>query len=103
MEKAAHRPIRQLRVDGGATANPILMQFQADILQAEVCRPMISETTALGAAFLAGLGVGYWKDQQELTDRILLSNRWQPAIEPQEAEQLMERWHTAVAAARMFK
>ncbi len=103
METASGQPIRQLRVDGGATANPILMQFQADILQAEVCRPMISETTALGAAFLAGLGVGYWKDQKELTDRILLSNRWQPTIEPQEAEKRMERWHTAVAAARLFK
>jgi glycerol kinase len=103
MEKALGKPIARLKVDGGATANGVLMQFQADILQAEVCRPQIHETTALGAAFLAGLSVGYWQDERELKQKNTDSNRWLPQINEEEAGAKMKKWRTAVAAARMFK
>ena len=103
MEQALGKSISCLKVDGGATANPILMQFQADLLQAEVCRPMIHETTALGAAFLAGLAVGFWKDAEELKQKNRIANRWQPQIDQAEAAAKMDRWHKAVAATRMFK
>ncbi len=103
MERALGKPIACLKVDGGATANGILMQFQADILQAQVCRPRIHETTALGAAFLAGLAVGYWKSAEELAQKNADANRWNPAISGEEAAAKMEKWRTAVAAARMFK
>ena len=66
MQSAAGTPISELRVDGGATANDLLMQFQADVLQTRVVRPTITETTSLGAAYLAGLAVGYWKDTEEI-------------------------------------
>ena len=66
MEAAAGRPVTELRVDGGATANDLLMQFQADVLATKVIRPTITETTALGAAYLAGLAVGFWKDTAEI-------------------------------------
>ena len=83
--------ISQLRVDGGASANDLLMQFQADILQAPVVRPRIIETTALGAAFLAGLAVGFWKDQSEIesiwqTDRI-----FEPSLNANEVIQRRQR------------
>ena len=65
----AARPLRELRVDGGMTANELLMQLQADVLGVPVVRPMVSETTALGAAFAAGLAVGFWKDLDELRER----------------------------------
>lgn len=103
MEQALGKSIARLKVDGGATANEILMQFQADLLQAEVCRPRIHETTALGAAFLAGLAVGYWKDAEELRAKNADANRWQPQINGEEATAKMAKWRTAVAAARMFK
>lgn len=103
MEQALGTPVRLLRVDGGATANPVLMQFQADILQAEVCRPLISETTALGAAFLAGLSAGFFRDAGELAAKLQILQRWTPAIGADEAATLMARWKKAVEAARVFK
>ncbi len=103
MSEACAAPIRALRVDGGATANPVLMQFQSDILQAEVIRPLISETTALGAAFLAGLSVGFWRGEEELSALMQGSHRWQPQISAEQASEKMERWRMAVAAARMFQ
>ena len=95
--------IRQLRVDGGAAANNLLMQFQADILQAPVVRPQIIETTALGAAFLAGLAVGFWKDHSEIesiwqTDRI-----FEPAMQSSEAIELRQRWKRALERAKEWE
>ena len=89
-------PLQQLRVDGGAVANNFLMQFQSDILNIIVERPAIIETTALGAAFLAGLAVGLWNDTSELkncrqTDRI-----FSPQISPAERERLFSGWKNAV-------
>ena len=103
MEDSLGRPIKILQVDGGATANPILMQFQADLLQAELRRPMISESTALGAAFLAGLATGFWREEADLKTKNIISNRWGPILSKEKAEELMARWKTAVAATRMFK
>ncbi len=103
MEESLGRPIKILQVDGGATANPILMQFQADLLQAELRRPMISESTALGAAFLAGLATGFWREEADLKTKNIISNRWGPILSKEKAEELMARWKTAVAATRMFK
>ncbi len=103
MEDSLGQPIEQLRVDGGATANPILMQFQADLLQAEVLRPMISETTALGAAFLAGLAVNFWSGEEELREKNIIGNRYLPSCDGETAKTRMAQWKTAVAAARMFK
>jgi glycerol kinase len=103
MERDTGMPLKSLKVDGGASRDGFLMQFQADILQAEVCRPRIHETTALGAAFLAGLAVGFWKNAEELAAKNRLANRWLPQINRAEAAETMARWKTAVAAARMFK
>ncbi len=88
--------IRELRVDGGASANNLLMQFQADVLQAPVVRPKIIETTALGAAFLAGLAVGFWKDRSEIesiwqTDRV-----FEPQMKLSEVEHRRQRWKQAL-------
>lgn len=92
--------INQLRVDGGASANNLLMQFQADILQAPVVRPKIIETTALGAAFLAGLAVGFWKDQSEIltiwqTDRV-----FEPTMKASEVIQRRQRWKKALERSK---
>ena len=92
--------ISQLRVDGGASANNLLMQFQADILQAPVVRPKIIETTALGAAFLAGLAVGFWKDQSEIesiwqTDRV-----FEPTMKASEVVQRRQRWKKALERSK---
>lgn len=73
MEKDSGKPTQALRVDGGATANNFLMQFQADLLGCEIKRPQVIETTAIGAAFLAGLAVGFWKDRGELQALWLLT------------------------------
>ena len=102
MEDDANTEIRELRVDGGATANNLLLQFQADILQAQVVRPQITETTAIGAAYLAGLAVGVWKSTDDI------QNQWQidKTFEPNDgfdANSTLERWHRAVDTAKHFK
>jgi glycerol kinase len=86
----------ELRVDGGMTANELLMQFQADVLGLPVVRPAVSETTALGAAFAAGLAVGFWSDEQELCERWREDRRWEPEIEPERREAELGRWQQAV-------
>lgn len=91
-----HVEIRELRVDGGAACNDALLQFQADILQIPVVRSKISETTALGAAYLAGLASGFWSSKEELTEHWQADRRFEPIMDTQEAEQLLARWHEAV-------
>ena len=71
-------PFDELRVDGGMTVNELLMQFQADVLGVPVIRPKVTETTALGAAYAAGLAVGFWEDQDELKERWAEDKRWEP-------------------------
>ncbi len=80
MEADLDGRIAELRVDGGAVANNLLMQFQSDMLGVDVVRPQITETTALGAAYLAGLAVGYWKDLTEIQSQWKLDQRFQPAM-----------------------
>ena len=89
-------PLAELRVDGGMVGNSALMQFQADVLGVPVIRPAIIETTALGAAYAAGLAVGVWADLDELRALWSEDERWEPNIEGDERERLMARWHKAV-------
>ena len=89
-------PLTELRVDGGMVANEALMQFQADILGVDVVRPKIVETTALGAAYAAGLAVGYWNDRDELESKWAEDKRWTPKMEDSERERQMRMWSKAV-------
>ena len=102
MEADSGIRIGELRVDGGAVANNLLMQFQADMLGVDVVRPQISETTALGAAYLAGLAVGYWKDVNELQSQWKLDRRFSPDIAPDEVKRQMHGWQRAVNAAKAW-
>lgn len=95
--------LKKLRVDGGAVRNNLLMQFQSDMLGAEVERPVVNETTALGAAYLAGLAVGFWKDKQEITDQWKLDKTFEPDIKEEKKEELYKGWQKAVEATRVFK
>lgn len=86
----------ELRVDGGATKNDSLLQFQTDILQIPVVRPKMTETTALGAAYLAGLAVGFWKDENELTEHSEIERIFEPKISAEKAAILKDKWNEAV-------
>lgn len=99
MEADAGISIMELRVDGGATVNDKLMQFQSDILQTKVIRPRITETTALGAAYLAGLAVGFWPDLESIQHLWKTSKVYTPSMEEEERHQLVEGWKRAVRAA----
>ncbi len=89
-------PLTELKVDGGMVANDALMQFQADLLGVPVVRPTVTETTALGAAYAAGLAVGFWRDLGELEANWSEDKRWEPAMEPAERERQMRLWKKAV-------
>ncbi len=89
-------PFSELKVDGGMTANELLMQFQADVLGVPVVRPAVTETTALGAAFAAGLAVDFWSDQDELRERWTEDRRWEPEMDQQERERQYGQWKKAV-------
>jgi glycerol kinase len=89
-------PFTDLRVDGGMTANELLMQFQADVLGVPVIRPKVTETTALGAAYAAGLAVGFWSDQDELRERWSEDTRWEPQMSEEEREAQYGQWKKAV-------
>ena len=96
MMRDAEIELKELRVDGGAAANNLLMQFQADILNTTVIRPKVIETTALGAAYLAGLAVGYWKDLEEIKQQWLMDQRFEPSADEKTVEKLKEGWRDAV-------
>lgn len=96
MEEDAGCKIKALKVDGGASRNGLLMQFQSDIVGANVIRPIISETTALGAAFLAGLAVGFWKNKEEIESNFYISEEYEPKIEVSERDKLYKGWKKAV-------
>lgn len=100
MQKDAGAPLKELRVDGGASNNDLMMQFQADILGVPVVRPKVTETTALGAAYLAGLAVGYWQSTDEIAGQWQEGKRFEPQMEAGERERLMTRWKKAVSRAR---
>jgi glycerol kinase len=92
-------PFTELRVDGGMTANELLMQFQADVLGVPVIRPVVTETAALGAAFAAGLAVGFWSDLDELRQRWAEDRRWEPQMDPRLREREYAQWKKAVTRA----
>lgn len=96
MEADSGIKLSALKVDGGAVANNMLMQFQADILGVPVDRPQVIETTALGAAYLAGLAVGVWDSKEELTKSWKLQNRFEPKMDPQQSAKYYKGWTKAV-------
>jgi glycerol kinase len=96
MRADAGLPLAVLKVDGGASVNDHLMQFQADILNAAVRRPVVAETTALGAAYLAGLAVGYWKDLADVARNWALDREFKPQMPPEMAAALCSDWNKAV-------
>jgi glycerol kinase len=100
MEADSHIQLKTMRVDGGASANNFLMQFQSDILGIQVERPVVSETTALGAAYLAGLAVGYWEGQKELLDKWKRDSLFTPNMDEEEKEKLYKGWKRAVKRAK---
>ena len=96
MEQDAGVPLNSLKVDGGACANNFLMQFQSDILNARVERPQCIETTALGAAYLAGIAVGFWKDREEIRKYWDLERAFEPDMEEEKRSGLLKGWKKAV-------
>lgn len=101
MEEDSGIKMAALRVDGGACANDFLLQFQADILNIAVERPCCIETTAIGAAYLAGLAVGYWPDKEAIRHNHCLAQSFEPHMTQERREQLLQGWHKAVQAARV--
>lgn len=99
MEADAGTPISELRVDGGATANNILMQFQADIMKCKVIRPQVTEVTALGAAYLAGLATGFWRDVEEISAQWKVERNFEP-VELENHDELVNGWERAIKAAK---
>ena len=99
MEHDATRRSTEMKVDGGAVANNFLMQFQSDLTRGGVVRPKILETTAMGAAYLAGLAVGFWKDTEEIGRYAEVERRFEPEMPQSESERRIERWHEAVGRA----
>jgi glycerol kinase len=100
MEADAHIKLAELRVDGGAAANNLLMQFQADLLGVPVIRPKVLETTALGAAYLAGLAVGYWRDEGDIGANWQVDRRFEPTMSRDQASKLTAEWNKAVERAK---
>ena len=96
MEEDSKIELKALKVDGGACANNFLMQFQSDILNVQVDRPEVIETTALGAAYLAGIAAGYWKDRNDVAKNWALSKNFNPVMDEQNRTRLLEGWHDAV-------
>ncbi|MFL6658921.1 MAG: FGGY family carbohydrate kinase, partial [Massilia sp.] len=102
MQKDATFPVLELRADGGAARNDLLMQFQADLLGIDVLRPKVTETTALGAAFLAGLALGFWDSREEIAALWQLERRFEPSISSEERLAKMARWEQAVDRSRFW-
>jgi glycerol kinase len=103
MEADAGIPLKELRADGGAIANDFMAQFQSDMLGVPVLRPKIAETTALGAAYLAGLAVGFWESRAQLAGLWQLDRRFQPVMDQPSRERLYQGWRDAVQATIGFR
>lgn len=102
MEADAEVESVELRVDGGASASNLLMQFQSDIFGFKIARPQTLETTALGAAYLAGLAVGYWKDVEEIKKQWIIEKEFEPKMEMEKVDELLKGWHKAVGKAKSW-
>lgn len=96
MQKDSRKPLKRLKVDGGACDNNLLMQFQSDILGCEIIRPKVIETTALGSAFLAGLAVGFWKDQEQIRKSFKVDKRFKSGFTPAVRKKVVQDWKQAV-------
>ena len=96
-------PIPEIKVDGGVSASNITMQFQSDITQIRLCRPIVRETTALGAAYLAGLAVGFWNDLDELKRHWSLERVFEPQMREEQRRRLLSGWEHAVACAKLWR
>jgi glycerol kinase len=96
MEKDLGAPLAELKVDGGMSNNNLMMQFQADVLDVICIRPQVLETTALGAAFLAGLGIGVWSDQQAITDTWIKEREFLPSMSVEKREEHVAQWKDAL-------
>ncbi len=96
MIQDAHIALTELKVDGGMVANELLMQFQADLLNVPVVRPKITETTALGAAYMAGLASGYWRSEQDLEQNWQVDKTWRPEMEAEQRARIFSQWQKAV-------
>ena len=96
MNKDSGVELSRLKVDGGMVANEILMQFQSDMLNVPVIRPKVSETTALGAAYAAGMAVGFWSGEEELRQNWAEDKTWQPSMTPDVREKYYHEWKKAV-------
>jgi glycerol kinase len=103
MEADAGIKLKELRVDGGASANDLLMQLQADLLNVPVVRPKVAETTALGAAYLAGLAVGFWKNQADIARQWQVDKRFKPAMKPAVRARVAKGWRRALSRARAWE
>ena len=103
MEADSNIKLKELLMDGGACANNLLMQFQSDLLGVPVIRPKVAETTALGAAYLAGLAVGYWKNQKEIAALWQVDKRFKPAMKPAERKLLQSGWNKALARSKAWE
>jgi glycerol kinase len=100
MQADTGKRLKELRVDGGASRSAFLMQFQADVLQMPVVRPAVTETTALGAAYLAGLAVGYWKDIESIVKQWRIEKVFEPKLPRAQVNELRSRWNEALSRAR---
>ncbi|MBM4761005.1 glycerol kinase GlpK [Bacillus sp. B15-48] len=103
MEADSGIVLKGLRVDGGAVKNNFLMEFQSDLLNVPVERPIVNETTALGAAYLAGLAVGFWESQEEIAKQWAIDRKFEPKMAEEDRNELYEGWKKAVKAAMLFK
>lgn len=103
MSKDSGIEVNNLRVDGGAVKNNFIMQFQADIVDTSVERPEVQETTALGAAYLAGLAVDFWEDKKDIADRWKLETEFNPEMSEETRTKLYKGWKKAVEATQVFK
>ncbi|MGB9597394.1 MAG: FGGY family carbohydrate kinase, partial [Candidatus Poribacteria bacterium] len=100
MQKDYGKEIKKLRVDGGAVGNNFLMQFQSDVLNIEVDRSEVNDVTALGAAFLAGLSIGFWSSKNEVEECRITNRIFRPNITPQQRDKLLNGWYDAIGKAR---
>jgi glycerol kinase len=103
MQRECGAALGSLKVDGGATVNSMLLQFQADLLRVPVLRPVVAETTALGAAYLAGLAVQYWQDLDDVRRNWALDREFTPAMDDERRDTLYRGWQKAVARSRKWE
>jgi glycerol kinase len=103
MESDALMKIEQIRVDGGAAVDNLLMQFQADVLGVPTVRPRLTETTAMGAAFLAGLAVKFWKNEQEIAEYWKIDREFRPQMPAEKVAALRLKWKKAIECARAWE